>query len=100
MAGPESAQSFGGGSFASGGQHGHGQKAARQVSVHTVYVLSGQGRDVKLKPVQIHTGISDGIYTEVVSGLKEGDQVVTSSFMMGSSNSRPSSNPFGGFRRF
>jgi HlyD family secretion protein len=97
---PEFVQTFNGSSFSSGGQHGHGQKAAHQTSVHTVYVLSGQGRDVQLKPIQIRTGISDGIYTEVVSGLKEGEQVVTSSFMIGSSDSRPSSNPFGGMRRF
>jgi HlyD family secretion protein len=99
---PEFAQTFSGssGSLSSGGQHGHGQKAAHQASVHTVYVLSGQGHDVQLKPVQIRTGISDGIYTEVVSGLKEGEQVVTSSFMIGSSDSRPASNPFGGMRRF
>src|SRR5256714_2965889 len=39
----------------------------------TVYRLSlGQP-----KPVQIKTGISDGIVTEVTDGLKEGDQVVT-----------------------
>jgi hypothetical protein len=103
MMGPDFAQNFSSGSFSSGG-HGHGQKAARQAAVHTVYVLSGQGRDEKLKPIQIHTGISDGIYTEVLSGLKAGDQVVTSSFMISSSDSRHPSNPFGGggggFRRF
>ncbi|HUA66283.1 MAG TPA: efflux RND transporter periplasmic adaptor subunit [Alphaproteobacteria bacterium] len=99
MAGPEFAQTFSSG-FSGGGSHGHGQKAARQTSVHTVYVLSGDGRDVKLKPIEIRTGITDGIYTEVVSGLKEGEQVVTSSYMIGSSDLRPSSNPFGGFRRF
>ncbi len=27
--------------------------------------------------MKIKTGISDGIYTEVTDGLKEGDQVVT-----------------------
>jgi len=95
--GPEFAQNFT--TFSIGG-HGHSPKAAHQPSVRTVYVLSGEGRDVQLKPVQIRTGISDGIYTEVVSGLKEGDQVVTSAFMMGGSDSRPSRNPFGGMRRF
>src|SRR5437762_6740037 len=39
----------------------------------TVYVLSF-GRP---KPVQIKTGISDGIVTEVTEGLNEGDRVVT-----------------------
>src|SRR5439155_244332 len=42
-------------------------------SGRTVYVLSS-GHP---KPVQIKTGISDGVATEVVEGLKEGDRVVT-----------------------
>ncbi|MGH7979727.1 MAG: efflux transporter periplasmic adaptor subunit, partial [Limisphaerales bacterium] len=64
-----------------------------------VYVLSGQSPDVTLKPVKIHTGITDGIYTEVLSGLKEGEQIVTSSYMMGA-GSMPMSNPFRGMRHF
>ena len=102
LAGPEFVPNFSGSiSGGLGGHGGHGKKAAaHQASVHTVYVLSGQGRDVKLKPIQIRTGITDGIYTEVVSGLKEGDQIVTSSFMIGSSGSNPSSNPFGNLRHF
>ncbi len=39
----------------------------------TVYVLRGS----QPSPVQIKTGISDGIFTEVLDGLKEGDRVVT-----------------------
>jgi HlyD family secretion protein len=40
----------------------------------TVYLL---GPDKKLQPVAIRTGISDGRFTQIVSGnLKEGDQVV------------------------
>ena len=35
--------------------------------------------NANLKPVQIKTGISDGISTEVLEGLKEGDVVVTGS---------------------
>ncbi|HWW62031.1 MAG TPA: efflux RND transporter periplasmic adaptor subunit [Thermoanaerobaculia bacterium] len=49
-----------------------GQKA--EAKTQTVYTL---GADKKLKPVEIRTGISDGRYTEVVSGpLKPGDIVV------------------------
>jgi HlyD family secretion protein len=99
MMGPEFARTFSSGSF-SMGPHSHGSKGAHPPSVHTVYVLSGQGSDVKLQPVQIRTGISDGIYTEVLSGLKEGEQVVTSSLMFGSLDSQPSQNPFSSFRRF
>src|SRR5665213_2457635 len=56
-----------------GGGRGHGEHPA----FHTVYVLAGEGKDAQLQAVQIKTGISDGISTEVVSGLDEGAQVVT-----------------------
>jgi HlyD family secretion protein len=61
-------------------------------NVHTVYMVNS---DKKLEPVQIKTGISDGIFTEVVDGLKEGDQVVTGS---SAADALPAatSNPFGG----
>jgi HlyD family secretion protein len=62
----------------------------------TVYVLSF-GRP---KPVQIRTGISDGIVTEVTEGLKEGDPVVTAELSSPSASSSPPANPFSGARRF
>jgi HlyD family secretion protein len=44
-------------------------------SSQTVYVLQA---DKKMKPVTVRTGITDGAFTEIVSGdLKEGDAVVT-----------------------
>jgi HlyD family secretion protein len=52
----------------SGGEGGPGK-------TQTIYVL---GADKKLEPVEIHTGISDGRFTQVLSGeLKEGDTIVT-----------------------
>jgi len=65
----------------------------------TVYVLSkGASRP---QPVQIKTGISDGIVTEVLEGLKEGDQVVTAELTATSVAASPAANPFsGGARRF
>jgi len=48
----------------------------RHDSSRTVYVLTN-GAKTPI-PIQIHTGISDGIYTEVVDGLHEGDLVVNS----------------------
>jgi HlyD family secretion protein len=64
----------------------------------TVYVLpSGAGRPL---PAQIKTGISDGILTEVVEGLKEGDRVVTAEFGSAMAAPSPATNPFGGSRRF
>jgi len=62
----------------------------------TVYVLS-YGRP---KPVQIKTGISDGIVTEVPEGLKEGDRVVTAELSSPSASSSTPANPFSGARRF
>ena len=62
----------------------------------TVYVLRG-GADHP-EPVQIKTGISDGIVTEVVDGLKEGDRAVTAEFTR-AADSGPA-NPFSGGRRF
>jgi multidrug efflux pump subunit AcrA (membrane-fusion protein) len=75
----------------SGSNHARGERPV----FHTVYVLSGAGGDAKLQAVQIKTGISDGISTEVLSGLDEGAQVVT-----GVVNRHPrppaTANPFGG----
>jgi HlyD family secretion protein len=68
----------------------------RRSGERTVYVLSG-GRP---KPTQIKTGISDGISTEVLEGLKEGDRVVTAELTSASSASSSAANPFGGPRRF
>ena len=62
----------------------------------TVYVLNGNHP----KPVQIKTGISDGVVTEVVDGLKEGDRVITAEVSATSSAQSAAPNPFGGGRRF
>jgi HlyD family secretion protein len=61
-------------------------------ATHTVYVLP----DGKLKPepVQVHLGISDGIYTEVVDGLHNGDVVVDSIL-----SANPGASPVPGMRR-
>jgi len=72
----------------------HERRAGR-----TVYVLpNGASRP---RPVQIKTGISDGVMTEVVDGLKEGDRVVTAELTSTTTASSPPANPFGGgSRRF
>lgn len=62
----------------------------------TVYLLPPGGKTPQ--PVKIKTGISDGIYTEVTDGLKEGDQVVTAA--LGKSVAETSTNnPLAGGRR-
>jgi ribosomal protein L24 len=51
--------------------------------------------------VQIKVGINDGISTEVVDVLKEGDVVVTGVAMTETAQAAQPTNPFGGgFRRF
>ena len=65
-------------------------------SERTVYLLSGSSPN----PVQIKTGISDGVVTEVVEGLKEGDLIVTAQLSTAATSSAPAANPFGGGRRF
>src|SRR5438128_175484 len=78
-----------------GAQRGAGRE--RRPSERTVYVLS----DGQTKPVQIKTGISDGVVTEVIEGLKEGDRVVTAELASKSAAASPPANPFsGGARRF
>ena len=81
-----------------GGQHGRGGE--HQV-VRTVYVLPSGAAKAGLRAVPIKIGISDGIETEVLDGLKEGDQVVTSATSSSTQTTAPASNPFGGGpRRF
>src|SRR5216110_2850058 len=76
------------------GRGGGGQQGAQR----TVYVLpSGANRP---EPRQIKTGISDGIVTEVVEGLKEGDRVVTAELASTAAGPSPPANPFSGPRRF
>jgi HlyD family secretion protein len=87
-----------GGNFAgtSGGQgHRSAHPRGERPVFHTIYVLSGAGNDAKLQAVQIKTGISDGISTEVLSGLDEGAQVVTGTVSTGTQAARPA-NPLGG----
>jgi HlyD family secretion protein len=74
-----------------------GNRAERRVE-RTVYVLASGAS--KPTAVTIKTGISDGVTTEVLEGLKEGDLVVTGMTESGAT-STPASNPFGGGpRRF
>jgi HlyD family secretion protein len=78
----------------SGGEHHHVAPATGERSpFHTVYVLTGSGDAATVKAVQVRTGITDGINTEVLSGLNAGDQVVIDETLPGA---RGDSNPFGG----
>jgi HlyD family secretion protein len=78
------------------GARGLGKPGEHQ-TVRTVYVLHGSSPS----PVQIKTGISDGIFTEVLDGLKEGDRVVTAMTGKTADSAQQGNNPFaGGQRRF
>jgi HlyD family secretion protein len=75
------------------GRHG---RSADVSTERTVYFPSGS----RPSPVQIKVGISDGISTEVLEGLKEGDRVVTA--MTSRPSVQPANNPLAGSqqRRF
>jgi HlyD family secretion protein len=72
-----------------------GNRAERRTD-RTVYVLASGSS--KPTAVTIKTGISDGVTTEVLEGLKEGDRVVTGMTDSASADA-PATNPFSGPRR-
>lgn len=87
-----------GGNVAGGG---FGGGSGERPNHHIVYILPANAEaGTKLRPVQIRTGITDGISTEVLDGLNEGDQIVTGVTV--SSGQQPASFQGGGrmFRRF
>jgi HlyD family secretion protein len=66
----------GGGGFRGGGSGS--RPRSNQPSSRTVYVLAAAGQATPApQPVRARTGISDGVNTEVIDGLKEGDTVIT-----------------------
>ena len=78
---------------------GGGRQAARaeRRPERSVYVLvQGESKPAR---VTVKTGISDGIATEIVEGLKEGDRVVTGVTAGGGAAPTPATNPFGGGSR-
>jgi HlyD family secretion protein len=90
----------GGGGGREGGRGprgGGGRAGADQVQTRTVYLLNaekGPGQP-ELTPVTIKTGITDGVSTEVLEGLKENDPVVTSVTLPDAPPSAQQANPFG-----
>ena len=103
MGGPGGGQGRGPGG---GGGSGGGSKRPR-TPMRTVYLLSSTNSAPdalpELKAVQVKTGISDGVFTEVTEGLNVGDPLVTAIIVDASAASAaPASNPFGSgqMRRF
>ncbi len=72
------------------------------VTIRTIYRLPGGDKTATPEPVSAKIGITDGIVSEVVDGLAEGDVVVTGIVVPGAEVApagRPAPNPFGGGRR-
>jgi HlyD family secretion protein len=80
------------------GRPGGGRGVPHESAERTVYVLPPDTS--RPQPLRIKTGISDGIGTEVVEGLKEGHRVVTAELASTAAAPSPPANPFGGPRRF
>jgi HlyD family secretion protein len=87
-----------------GGQRGNGGGKSRGSRfLRTIYVLADGPRagEKVPKPAQVRIGISDGVYTQIVDGLHEGDEVITGQILAaGALAQQAPSNPFGGGRRF
>ena len=64
--------------------------------VRTVYVLAGDDNAPQLKPVPVKTGITDGIFTEIIDGVTEGDKIVSGVVQTDAQSSASTSSPFGG----
>lgn len=80
-----------------GGGAGGGETT---VVTRTVYRLPGGDKAATPEAVTVQVGISDGINSEIVSGLNEGDVLVTNVTLPGAQAQQPT-NPFGGGpRRF
>ena len=67
----------------------------------TVYRLPGGKKTAAPEAVTVKVGITDGLASEIAEGLQEGDVIVTSVTVAGAKPAgAPTSNPFGGGRRF
>lgn len=90
-----------GGGSRSGGKGGSGRRpSGDKPAVRTIYVVDSSLNATNItvadmKAVTVKTGISDGIYTEVTDGLKEGDVIVTGQVLSTASSADRPTNPFG-----
>ncbi len=91
------------------GRNGQRPAGAAAVTTRTLYKLVGSNpATARLEPVSVKLGITDGIYTAVLDGLKDGDVIVVGVTTSGGGASQSTANPFtgrggpgpGAFRRF
>jgi HlyD family secretion protein len=82
-----------------GGPSGMGRRSEAS-PMRTVYLVTTNAvtKAVELEPAQVKVGISDGAFTEIVEGLKEGDVIAAGvvGAQVSATAQRPQSNPFGG----
>ena len=79
------------------------QSSARNIYILTMKPSPSGGEPVPTpEPVRVRSGITDGSYTEIVEGVKEGDDIIIGVKMpRTTTTSAPGGNsPFGGPRRF
>lgn len=84
----------GGGRRNGAGTGGAGDRGfTTQIVTRTLYKLI-DGPEKKIEPASVRLGISDGINTEVLSGLADNEAVITSVTMPGASTGPGATNPF------
>ena len=91
----------GGGGNSGGDRPQRQTPASNQPTVRTLYRLLDSNPTPRLESFKVQLGITDGSTTEVISGLNEGDEIVTGLVLSSGTSTRPT-NPFAGnsgFRR-
>lgn len=80
-----------------GGNRERSSGAGDAPVTRTLYRLVGKPSTARPEAVNVKLGISDGTGTEVIEGLNEGDQIITSVISSKAPGAQaPASNPFGG----
>ena len=94
--GPGGGGGFRGPGSGQGGAASQRPRAERSGPRNVYVVTGGTTKKPVLTPVKVRAGISDGVTTEILEGLKEGDQIVIGLLASTSTPSSRPSNPFGG----
>ena len=76
------------------GGRGSSSAGANAETVRTLYLPAETPAGPRAKPVEVRLGITDGVNTEVISGLEEKAAVVTA--VIGGDSASPSAAPAGG----
>lgn len=92
----------GGGGGGSGSRQRPSQPSSRTIYLLTMKAPADGGEPLPTpEPKRVRTGITDGSYTEITEGAKEGDEVITSIKTTQPATRAPAgTSPFGGPRRF